>query len=1527
MSREKTYSLAEALTGLSQNRIQALSLSQIKTINKTPKVLSSCEEHARSITCLAVLPNDQVVSGSSDKTLKVWDPVTGRCLATLTGHTRWVKCLAVLPNGQVVSGSSDNTLKVWDPNTGVCLTTLKGHTESVSCIGILPNGQVVSGSDDGTLKIWEPNTGTCLTTLKGHTSSVQQIAISPNGQVVSGSDDGTLKIWEPLTGDRVVELKAHTNTTERQSVSCVAVLPTGQIVGCLYDNPRSEMWVFESAMKFVQAKKEPKEFPKPHTLRVWDPLTGNCITKSIEHIVFCIAILPTGQIVTGSGANIQIWDSSTGTCLTTLSGHTGNVRCIGILPNGQVVSGSEDNTSKVWDLTTGTCLTTLTRHTKAVSHLIILPNGQVVSGFGDGSLKIWEPFMLSLSADEQPKLFQAVGENLSLHTLDCSDFALSPAGIQSLTKAIAKHPTLRTLHLNYCGLTDKNAEGLFEALEQSENGIQQVSLVGNALSTSRIHQLQKRLSQKHTTYLNPQKLVLSATNLTELHFHQSDNKTLSCFQQTTLPSQIFTEGFVNFYQKVKGKENALPLYNAVNSALKTYRATQQNDTAHNTPNSFRFHLAVMGNTVQTLVKNPNLKTSWVQAATDYIETTVKETQGELQQLLKVVPSNSLMDAIKDLQKPIEGAVNTLTELGQAFKRPGELTSWIPFMDSLTGTIQAVKQGFDAIAKIDSNTISKTAQTLFTQLTHINGEALKQHHTLNEMAVSIYEGTRTGLGSQALLEKQQGFVKAAQAAEKIQTQFTGVINTIGVGFECLSKLAGFCGHHQFAREIATVGRIATSISTMAVNALSSITAGFATGSVLGPVGSIIGGIVGGVTALGSWICSFFSSGPNPHEVTQNMIAELSKQLNQVRQEMHQRFDHLEKMLTTLHGQMHQRFDRIEMQIGYLYEGILGQFANMGHQLKEIGTATNIIKTLSEEIQVGLKQISQEIDKVRLQQFNHDFNNSVLKFKGSRLEENDFLVICRYATDYAQNAFFAGEPTALLNLNEEGVSDLLGPLRRKPVEYHMNSLFCYAKKYLGLNSQLTSLVNPQIWSNGVLALVEFYYRKPDIQFEKEVYKNGLKEVALAGEHICQGIMELKVNDGVFRQLFTQYRQILLSIIQYIDAHPDSRPLKSLFMDQTAQLHWEDLRSTFGSYCMEKGYIMDNTPSIDLNLAIATTQMCLEPMLNVSDQARRREMEKRLNASVFRLLHEPLQRHQMTPLTEQQIRAILALQKSLGEEAKQKGMFKTLLQQLDFHYYLLTGFISLAFRKAYVEDPSLSVLVKEKLWDSGSILRYLENGSALQREFVHLVIDKEALKAVDQLEALLMQHIGMAQRAKESNNLKTDYPLLEELTSELQLLQKVVLPKPVAKKAILPEIRVTASDELKKVVEQLVKEGYDFKIQRPNLGEIVIKFTSENEVVDSNEVVRTRLSNLFSLVKTDLTNKGLSGYTARADWKGGVLKLSCSEIYVMNQIGALLQDAGMHYWVQPVIPSVFSCGPTKVNKPEIENSEVPSNECKMQ
>ncbi|MCU7244286.1 MAG: WD40 repeat domain-containing protein [Microcystis aeruginosa WS75] len=153
-----------------------------------------------------------LVSGSDDKTIKLWDVETGQEIRTLKGHDDSVTSVNFSPDGKtLVSGSWDNTIKLWDVETGQEIRTLKGHDFYVRSVNFSPDGKtLVSGSADNTIKLWNVETGQEIRTLKGHYALVNSVNFSPDGKtLVSGSADKTIKLWDVETGQEIRTLKGH----------------------------------------------------------------------------------------------------------------------------------------------------------------------------------------------------------------------------------------------------------------------------------------------------------------------------------------------------------------------------------------------------------------------------------------------------------------------------------------------------------------------------------------------------------------------------------------------------------------------------------------------------------------------------------------------------------------------------------------------------------------------------------------------------------------------------------------------------------------------------------------------------------------------------------------------------------------------------------------------------------------------------------------------------------------------------------------------------------------------------------------------------------------------------------------------------------------------------------------------------------------------------------------------------------------------------------------------------------------------
>ena len=158
------------------------------TIHHAKLTTNKCPSCAKALPDAGWLIN-KVICGVLPAQTKVHKPkkVRGKCLKTLRGHIGSLLCLQMLHSGQLVSGSGDKTIKIWDTTAGICLKTFQGHTNFVSCLQMLPSGQLASGSWDKTIKIWNTTTGTCLKTLQGHTGYVHCLQVLAPDQLASSS--------------------------------------------------------------------------------------------------------------------------------------------------------------------------------------------------------------------------------------------------------------------------------------------------------------------------------------------------------------------------------------------------------------------------------------------------------------------------------------------------------------------------------------------------------------------------------------------------------------------------------------------------------------------------------------------------------------------------------------------------------------------------------------------------------------------------------------------------------------------------------------------------------------------------------------------------------------------------------------------------------------------------------------------------------------------------------------------------------------------------------------------------------------------------------------------------------------------------------------------------------------------------------------------------------------------------------------------------------------------------------------------
>ncbi len=303
-----------------------------------------------------------IISGSADKTVKVWDARTGTCLHTLTGHAGEVTSVACFADGMtVVSGAEDKAVKVWDAQSGACRLTLTGHLGYVLGVACSTDGRIlVSGSEDNTVNVWLGHTGDCLRTLTGHRNHVNSVACTADGRViVSGSDDGDVRVWDSQTGQCLQTLSEH-----EDRVYTVACSADGRTI-----------------ISGSQDK----------TVKVWDAQSGTCLRTFTGHKenVTCVACSADGRTIISGANDVKFWDIQSGECLRTFRGFGGGFAFSA--DQRMFVSGGSGNTLKAWDIQAGESRPRLIGHEKNVTQLDCSADRRiVVTGSYDGTVRIWD---------------------------------------------------------------------------------------------------------------------------------------------------------------------------------------------------------------------------------------------------------------------------------------------------------------------------------------------------------------------------------------------------------------------------------------------------------------------------------------------------------------------------------------------------------------------------------------------------------------------------------------------------------------------------------------------------------------------------------------------------------------------------------------------------------------------------------------------------------------------------------------------------------------------------------------------------------------------------------------------------------------------------------------------------------------------------------------------------------------------------------------------------------------------------------
>ena len=234
--------------------------------------------HSKNITSLILLNENKLVSGSEDKTIKIWDIQKRLCISTITGNYERIESLLKIKDNIIVAGSQ-NTIRFFNTDNKKELFSLLGHEKSVCTIIKMNENIIISGGYDNIIKIWDINKKSCEYSLYGHDTTVFVVLLLQDGRLASGSGswDRALKIWDLENKRCDCTLVGH-----KREIKCMQQMSNG--------------WLLTGSVD--------------KTIKVWNVKKKCCIQTLISHFeaIYSLCIIEKDKFVSGGkDQEIKIW--------------------------------------------------------------------------------------------------------------------------------------------------------------------------------------------------------------------------------------------------------------------------------------------------------------------------------------------------------------------------------------------------------------------------------------------------------------------------------------------------------------------------------------------------------------------------------------------------------------------------------------------------------------------------------------------------------------------------------------------------------------------------------------------------------------------------------------------------------------------------------------------------------------------------------------------------------------------------------------------------------------------------------------------------------------------------------------------------------------------------------------------------------------------------------------------------------------------------------------------------------------------
>ena len=275
--------------------------------------------HKDSVYCVQ-FDGHKIVTGSRDRTVRVWDARTYQCVRKLgpsdhTPHRNIPRRVEVEPNGVLPFC----TIEYSSPDPSETQPLPLYHDQSILCLQF-DDEIMVTGSSDFTCIVWSiKHNYRPMFRLDGHRAGVLDVRIDAT-RIVTCSKDSTIKVWCRYTGELLNSLEGHQGPVN-------AIQLRGNLLASASGDGMCRLWNLDD---------------------------GNCVKEFSSQYrgLACVEFSEDGRYVF-AGGNDQViyeYDAQTGKTIRRMRGHSDLVRSLHLdTANGRVISGSYDASVKVWN--------------------------------------------------------------------------------------------------------------------------------------------------------------------------------------------------------------------------------------------------------------------------------------------------------------------------------------------------------------------------------------------------------------------------------------------------------------------------------------------------------------------------------------------------------------------------------------------------------------------------------------------------------------------------------------------------------------------------------------------------------------------------------------------------------------------------------------------------------------------------------------------------------------------------------------------------------------------------------------------------------------------------------------------------------------------------------------------------------------------------------------------------------------------------------------------------------------------------